>query len=71
MIKTARSIRSVANSAAQGEEINLVPHRIFIIHTRTPIETLSIFSFINGDIKAISEQGYDQTSVFLEKILKL
>ena len=70
MIRAARSLRSVASSAVQGEDINFVPHRIFPLHTRTPIETLSLFSLSNGDVKAAIEQGYDQASVLLDKILK-
>ena len=67
--KLARRIRSVISSAAQGDDINLTPHRIFVLNTRRPITTLYTTGFQKGDIKAAIEQGYDQASNLLEKIL--
>ncbi len=69
MKRAVRSVRSVMSSAAQGDDINFVPHRIFVLHTRTPISTLYTFGFAKGDIKAAEEQGYDQASTLIKKIL--
>jgi len=70
MMSAVKSARSVITSAARGNEINFAPHRIFPINTRTPISTLYTYGYMRGDIKAATEQGYDQTSTLLNKILK-
>ena len=63
-----QQIRSVASSIISGDDINLIPHRLIILNTRTPISTLHATSFEIGDIKAAIEQGYDQASVLLKKL---
>ena len=63
MKEAVKGARSVMSSAVKGDDINFVPHRIFVLNPRTPITTLSTLSFSKGDIKAAIEQGYDQVSI--------
>lgn len=64
-----QQIRSVASSIVTGDDINFVPHRLIILNTRTPISTLHATSFEMGDIKAAIEQGFDQASVLMKKLI--
>lgn len=70
MKKAVKSVRSVVSSAVKGEDINLVPHRIFVLHTKKPITTLHTFGFSKGDIKAAKEIGEYQAQEVLKKIMK-
>lgn len=70
MQAVTKRVRSVVASAAQGGDIDFVPHRVFVLHTKKPITTLNTFSFSHGDIKAAIEIGEYHATAYLEKFLK-
>ncbi len=70
MMVTEKNIRSALADAVQGNNINLVPHRIIVIYTETPVKSLYTTGFKRGDIKAARSVGYVQAKNILSKVLK-
>lgn len=70
MITAEKSIRSTLISAAKGDDINFVPHRIIILYTEAPISALYTTGFARGDIKTAINVGYVQAKNILTKALK-
>lgn len=70
MMATEKSIRSALTSAVQGDDINLVPHRIIVLYTETPVKSLYTTGFTRGDTKAAASVGFVQAKNILAKVLK-
>ncbi len=70
LVKTIREqFKNILKDLAQGVDPDLTPHRIIVVHSRTPIPSLHTTGFEIGDIRAMILQGYDQTKQLLDKLI--
>lgn len=68
--KIREQFKNILKDLAQGIDPDLTPHRIIVVHSRTPIPGLHTTGFKIGDIRAAIFQGYDQTKQLLDRLLK-
>lgn len=68
--KIGKYFKSLVKDLAEGEPLNLVPHRIIILSCPQPIPTLHIFGFEKGNLKMAIDYGYERASRVVEKLLK-